>query len=206
MNRKQVPKGKLVRRLGINLFDQPKYDRLLKRKSSKPGLHAGKRGGKKGSEYSKQLIEKQKMKFAYGLSERQFRNIFERAKTMPGITGNNMLALLERRLDNVVYRAGFACTRAMARQIVGHGHIHLNGRVVNIPSTIIRPGDFIEVKPREHIQKLVREQLSRNNVKSKTTWIEVSEDQLNIKIERIPRRDEIPTIANEQMVVELYAK
>lgn len=206
MNRKQVPKGKLVRRFGVNLFDQPKYDRLLKRKPAKPGMHGTKRGGKKASEYNRQLQEKQKIKFAYGLSEKQFRNVFERAKSLPGITGDNMLALLERRLDNVIYRAGFACTRAMARQIVGHGHIHLNGRVVNIPSALVRPGDVIEVKPREHIQKVVREQLARNNVKSRTTWVEVLEDQLQVKVDHIPRREEIPTIANEQMVVELYAK
>lgn len=206
MNRKRVPKGKLVRRLGVNIFEQPKYDRLLKRKPAKPGMHGGKRGGKKPSEYNRQLQEKQKIKFAYGLSERQFRNVFERAKALPGITGDNMLALLERRLDNVVYRAGFACTRAMARQIVGHGHIHLNGRVVNIPSALVRPGDVIEVKQREYLQKLVREQLSRNSVKTRASWLDVSEDQLRIKVDHIPRRDEIPTIANEQMVVELYAK
>lgn len=206
MNRKRVPKGKLVRRLGVNIFEQPKYDRLLKRKPAKPGMHGGKRGGKKPSEYNRQLQEKQKIKFAYGLSERQFRNVFERAKALPGITGDNMLALLERRLDNVVYRAGFACTRAMARQIVGHGHIHLNGRVVNIPSALVRPGDVIEVKQREYLQKLIREQLSRNSVKARASWLDVSEDQLRIKVDHIPRRDEIPTIANEQMVVELYAK
>lgn len=206
MNRKRVPKGKLVRRLGINIFEQPKYDKLLRKKSYRPGMHGPKRRAKKQSEYARQLAEKQKLKFAYGMSERQFRNVFDRAKAMPGVTGDNMLALLERRLDNVVYRAGFAVTRAMARQFVNHGHIHLNGRVVNIPSALVRPGDVISIKPREHIQKLVREQLARTRVKSTCSWLDVSEDQLTARVDHIPRRDEIPTIANEQMVVELYAK
>ncbi len=207
MNRKQVAKGKLVRHFGVNVFDQPKYDKLLKKKATKPGMHGTKRkGGGKQSEYGKQLIEKQKLKFGYGLSERQFRTVFERAKALPGVTGDNMMALLERRLDNVIYRSGLASTRAMARQFVNHGHIHMNGRVLNIPSALVRPGDAIMVKPRENIQKFAREQLSRNGGKARFTWLEVAEDALSIKVNHIPRREEIPTIANEQMVVELYAK
>lgn len=205
MNRKNVPKGKIVRRLQVNLFEQPKYDKLLKKKPHTPGMHGPKKKRGKVSEYGKQLVEKQKLKFAYGVSEKQIRNIFEKAKTMPGITGDTMLSLLERRLDNVIFRLGMAPTRAMARQIVGHGHIHINGRVVNIPSFSVRGGDVITVKDNDRIKKLVREQLSKSS-KARPTWIELAADDLTAKVKGLPRRDEIPTIANEQMVVELYAK
>ena len=205
-NRKNVPKGKLVRRLGINIFEQPKYDKLLKKKPHAPGMHGPKKKRTKQTEYGKQLIEKQKLKFAYGVSERQIRNIFEKAKTMPGITGDSMLSLLERRLDNVVFRLGLAGSRTQARQMVGHGHFHVNGRVVNIPSYSVRGGDVVSVKERESITKLVREQYAKHSGKAKSTWITFAEDALRATVDHLPRREEIPTIANEQMVVELYAK
>lgn len=205
-NRKNVPKGKLVRRLGINIFEQPKYDKLLKKKPHAPGMHGPKKKRTKQTEYGKQLIEKQKLKFAYGVSERQIRNIFEKAKTMPGITGDSMLSLLERRLDNVVFRLGLAGSRTQARQMVGHGHFHVNGRVVNIPSYSVRGGDVLTVKERESVKKLVREQYAKHSGKAKSTWILFAEDQLRATVDHLPRREEIPTIANEQMVVELYAK
>jgi small subunit ribosomal protein S4 len=205
-NRKNVAKGKLVRKLGINLFEQPKYDKLLKKKPHAPGMHGPKKKRTKQTEYGKQLIEKQKLKFAYGVSERQIRNIFEKAKTMPGITGDSMLSLLERRLDNVVFRLGLASSRAQARQMVGHGHFHVNGRVVNIPSYSVRGGDVVAVKERESVKKLVRDQYTKNSGKAKSSWINFAEDALQATVDHIPRREEIPTIANEQMVVELYAK
>lgn len=205
-NRKNVPKGKLVRRLGINIFEQPKYDKLLKKKPHAPGMHGPKKKRTKQTEYGKQLIEKQKLKFAYGVSERQIRNIFEKAKTMPGITGDSMLSLLERRLDNVVFRLGLAGSRTQARQMVSHGHFHVNGRVVNIPSYSVRGGDVLTVKERESVKKLVREQYAKHSGKAKSTWILFAEDQLRATVDHLPRREEIPTIANEQMVVELYAK
>ena len=205
-NRKNVPKGKLVRRLGINIFDQPKYDKLLKKKPHGPGMHGPKKKRTKQTEYGKQLIEKQKLKFAYGVSEKQIRNIFEKAKTMPGITGDSMLSLLERRLDNVVFRLGLAGSRTQARQMVSHGHFHVNGRVVNIPSYSVRGGDVVSVKDRESIKKLVRDHYAKHSGKAKSTWIQFAEDALRATVDHLPRREEIPTIANEQMVVELYAK
>ncbi len=205
-NRKNVPKGKLVRKLGINLFEQPKYDKLLKKKPHAPGMHGPKKKRTKQTEYGKQLLEKQKLKFAYGVSERQIRNIFEKAKTMPGITGDSMLSLLERRLDNVIFRLGLASSRAQARQMVGHGHFNVNGRIVNIPSYSVRATDTVTVKDRESVKKLVREQYTRNSGKAKSTWIHFAEDALQATVDHLPRREEIPTIANEQMVVELYAK
>jgi len=204
--RKNVPKGKLVRHLGINIFEQPKYDKLLKKKPHAPGMHGPKKKRTKQTEYGKQLVEKQKIKFAYGVSERQIRNIFEKAKTMPGITGDSMLSLLERRLDNVVFRLGLATSRTQARQMVNHGHFHVNGRVVNIPSYSVRGGDVLTVKERESVKKLVREQYAKHSGKAKSTWIVFAEDQLRATVDHLPRREEIPTIANEQMVVELYAK
>lgn len=205
-NRKNVPKGKLVRHLGINIFEQPKYDKLLKKKPHAPGMHGPKKRRTKQTEYGKQLTEKQKLKFAYGVSERQIRNIYEKAKTMPGITGDSMMSLLEARLDNVVFRLGLASSRAMARQMVGHGHFHVNGRLVNIPSYSVRGGDVINVKERDSVKKLVRDQLTKNGGKAKCTWINFAEDSISATVDHIPRREEIPTIANEQMVVELYAK
>jgi small subunit ribosomal protein S4 len=205
MNRKNQPKGKLVRALGINIFEQPKYDRLMKKKAYGPGMHGNKRRRIKETEYGRQLKEKQKLKFAYGLSERQFRNIFDRAKRMGGVTGDNMLALLERRLDNVVYRMGIATTRAQARQLVNHGHIHMNGRKVNIPSVTVRPGDEINLREKEATKKIVREFMNQNS-KARPAWLEFSEDDIKGKIIRHPERADIPTLANEQLVVEYYAK
>jgi len=205
MNRKNVPKGKLVRRMGVNIFDQPKYDKLLKKKPHGPGMQGAKKRRGKQTEYARQLLEKQKLKFAYGLSEKQFRNTFEKAKRIPGITGENMLILLERRLDNTVFRTGLAQTRAQARQMVSHGHIHLNGRTLNIPSALVRAGDMLSLKDREAVKKLARENLSRSG-KARPNWIEFQEDNLEAKVARNPERSDIPTIANEQLVVELYAK
>ncbi|NNM68215.1 MAG: 30S ribosomal protein S4, partial [Spirochaetales bacterium] len=142
-NRKNVPKGKLVRHLGVNIFEQPKYDKLLKKKPHAPGMHGPKKRRTKQTEYGKQLTEKQKLKFSYGVSERQVRNIFEKAKTMPGVTGDSMMSLLEIRLDNVIFRLGLASSRAMARQMVNHGHFQVNGRIVNIPSYSVRGGDVV---------------------------------------------------------------
>ncbi|HUZ18187.1 MAG TPA: 30S ribosomal protein S4 [Spirochaetia bacterium] len=198
-------RGKIVRRLGVNLYGNPKYDRLLKRKSNPPGMDKGRRVRKKDSEYSRQLLEKQKLKFSYGLSERQFRNLFEKAKNMKGVTGDNMLALLERRIDNVVYRMGMATTRPQARQLVSHGHIMVNGRSVDIPSMVVKSGDSITVKERNTSTKLVRASLSHHD-RPIPGWITVSVDDVSGKIERLPVRSDIPTIANELLVIEYYAK
>lgn len=206
MNRKNIAKGKLVRRFGVNIFEQPKYDKLLKKKPNSPGMHGQSRRAKV-TEYGKQLIEKQKVKFTYGVSERQLTNIFKESRRQHGVTGDNLLALLERRIDNVVYRAGFAISRAHARQIVSHGVIMLNGRKVTIPSITLRANDMIQVKEKDSLKKLVKSNIEKTSTLRKLpTWIEVNADDLNVKITRPPSRDEIPTLANEQMIVEYYSK
>jgi small subunit ribosomal protein S4 len=198
-------RGKIVRRLGINLYGNPKYDRLLKRKSNPPGMDNSRRMRRKESEYARQLVEKQKLKFCYGLSERQFRNLFEKAKNMKGVTGDNMLSLLERRIDNVVYRLGMATTRPQARQLVSHGHILINNRRVDVPSIIVKSGDVITAKDRNSSKKLVRASLSHHD-HPMPSWLTVSEDEVSGKVERLPVRSDIPTVANEQLVIEYYAK
>ena len=206
MNRKNIAKGKMVRRFGVNIFEQPKYDKLLKRKPNPPGMHGRSRKGKV-TEYGKQLVEKQKVKFTYGVSERQLTNIFREAKRHHGVAGHNLLALLERRIDNVVYRAGFAISRAHARQIVSHGVIILNGRRVTVPSITLRANDELRVKDKDSLRKLVRSNIERTStLRNLPTWIEVNADALQVKVTRPPARDEIPTLANEQMIVEYYSK
>ncbi len=198
-------RGKIVRRLGLNLFGNPKYDRLLKKKSNPPGFDKLRKIRKKESEYGRQMAEKQKLKFCYGLSERQFHNLFDKAKNMKGVTGDNMLSLLERRLDSVVYRLGMASTRPQSRQLVSHGHILVNGKKVNIPSAIVKEADVITVRDRNASKMLVRACLSKHD-HPLPAWLSVSEDEVSGKVERLPVRSDIPTIANEQLVIEYYAK
>lgn len=205
MSKRDVAKGKLVRHFGINVFEQTKYDRLLKKKNYGPGSHGQKRRRNKVSEYGRQLLEKQKVKFAYGVSETQLRNIFNQAKRQSGVTGSNMLSLLERRLDNVVYRLGLATTRAQARQMVSHGLIHHNGRRVNIPSALTSPEDVVTVKNRDYVLKMARGNLEKTKDRS-YDWVELDSDKLEGKVKRIPARDDIPNLANEQLIVEFYAK
>ncbi len=205
MARNTKARGKIVRRLGVNIYGNSKYDKLLKKKPHGPGTEKGRRSRSKVSDYGLQLKEKQKLRYAYGLSEKQFFNTFVKAKKMSGLTGDNFMILLERRLDNVVYRLGLANTRSQARQMVSHGHIRLNGNRSNVPSMTVREGDVIEVKDTESSKKLVRECLSRNNA-PRPAWMSLSEDDLKGRIERSPYRTDIATIANEQAVVEFYSK
>ena len=205
MARNTKARGKIVRRLGVNIYGNSKYDKLLKKKPHGPGTEKGRRSRNKVSDYGLQLKEKQKLRYAYGLSEKQFFNTFVKAKKMSGLTGDNFMILLERRLDNVVYRLGLANTRSQARQLVSHGHIRLNGKRSNVPSMTVREGDVIEVKDTEASKKLVRECLSRNNA-PRPAWMSLSEDDLKGRIERSPYRTDIATIANEQAVVEFYSK
>lgn len=204
MARNTKAKGKIVRRFGVNIFGNPKYDRLLKRKPSPPGEPKKKRV--RQTEYGRQLGEKQKLKFAYGLSEKQFSNLFYKAKSMKGVTGDNMLQLLERRMDNVVYRLGMAASRSQARQLVSHGHIVLNGRKITVPSALVRPGDTVGVRDRKTTKDLVRRYLSENSARSVPPWLALSRDDMTASVTVIPSRDLIPTIADEQLVIEYYAK
>jgi small subunit ribosomal protein S4 len=205
MAKNTTPKGKIVRRFGINIFGQPKFDRLLKKKKHAPGKSAKSRVNSKISDYGKQLTEKQKFRFCYGISERQFRNIYEKAKKMRGITGNKMIELQESRLDNVVYRLGWASTRAQARQLVCHKHFLLNGISHNIPSTFLKPGDAIAVKDKKGIKELIRQNLASPAVQ-KAGWIEQDADNLKGIFKSAPGMEEAQPAGNIQMVVEFYSR
>ena len=205
MARSEKARGKIVRRLGVNIYGNVKYDRLLKKKPQGPGQERGKRSRNKVSNYGQQLIEKQKLRYAYGLSEKQFFNTFLKAKKKSGLTGDNMMILLERRLDNVVYRLGMATTRAQARQMVGHGHIRLNGERSDIPSIVVKEGDVIKVKDCDGSKKLIRENLAKSG-QPVPVWLSIAEDDLVGKVERLPYRTDISTVANEQAIVEFYSK
>lgn len=211
MARYTGPACKLCRREGTKLF--LKGTRCLtekcavERRAYAPGQHgqsAGRR--RKSSEYSKQLREKQKVKRIYGLTERQFRNLFEHAIKEPGVTGEALLVALESRLDNLVYRMGFAVSRRQARQLVRHRHIEVNGRTLDIPSYRVRLGDEVKVADasRESVQvKLALEQFGRGQPVS---WIQVDTDKALGRMTQRPTRDAIPIAAQEQLIVELYSK
>ncbi|WDE97917.1 30S ribosomal protein S4 [Lentisphaera profundi] len=198
-------KGKICRRFGVNLFGNMKYDKVLAKRPNPPGVHGANAARKKLSEYGKQLIEKQKLKITYGLREKQFRITFDRAAKLSGVTGNNLMILLEARLDNVVYRLGFAPTRSAARQLVGHGHVRINGRRCNISSYSVRPGDVVTLKDSSRSKALVQRHLDGTRGET-PEWVSLIKDELKGEIVRLPEREEIPSVADELMVVELYSK
>ena len=206
MSRFRGPKGKIVRRFGVNIYGNPKFDRLLARRQNPPGMHGGFKGRRKISEYGKQLIEKQKLKYIYGLRERQFRVTFKRALRHKGITGDNLMIMLESRLDNTVFRMGMAPTRDAARQLILHGHLKVNNRRVNIASFQITQNDTVTVKESTRSRGLVQRYVDENISAEIPEWVSVDRDNLKATVDRVPLREEIPTIANEQLVVELYSK
>tara|TARA_Y100001970_G_scaffold281199_1_gene391504 strand:+ start:2052 stop:2669 length:618 start_codon:yes stop_codon:yes gene_type:complete len=205
MAKLKTPKGKLVRKFGENIFGNPKYDRLLNRKPYSPGQHGQTRRSKL-SNYGLQLQEKQKIKFMYGLLEKQFRLNFERAEKMKGETGTNMLQLLESRLDNVVYRLGFAPSRPAARQLVSHKHFLVNKSVVNIPSYLLKPGDEIEVRQKSRKMDIVIESMRRIKGDMDLSWLGLDKAKMKGTFQMVPDRDEMKLTVNEQLVVELYSK
>ena len=198
-------KGKICRRFGVNLFGNMKYDRVLAKRPNPPGVHGANAARKKLSEFGKQLVEKQKLKITYGLREKQFRITFDRAARLPGVTGNNLMILLEARLDNVVYRLGMATTRSSARQLVGHGHVKINGRRCNISSYSVRPGDVITLKDSAKSKALVQRNLDATRSEA-PEWVNLIKEELKGEVVRLPEREEIPSVADELMVVELYSK
>ena len=165
-----------------------------------------KRAGKKMSEYGMQLREKQKAKFIYGVLEKQFRKYYEKAKTMSGITGENLLILLERRADNIVYRMGLAATRRQARQIVSHGHILVNGKKMNIPSALLKAGDVVTIKEKSRGTVLFKDMAETASALDVPAWISFDAQNLAGTIERLPNREEIDVPVEEQMIVELYSR
>ena len=204
MSRNLDPKGKIVRRLGINIFGNPKFDRLLERRPNPPG--EAKKRRPRLSEYGKQLVEKQKIRFSYGLTEKQFRIVFRNAKKVKGVTGDNMLILLERRLDNIIYRLGMAATRTQARQIVNHGHIRVNNRRVDIPSYVVKTNDIVGVKEKDSSRKLLQELIAGNIDREIPEWLTLSKVDMTGKINRLPEKPDIPIVGDEQLVVEFYSK
>ena len=211
MARYTGPVCRLCRREGTKLF--LKGTRCLtekcavERRAYAPGQHGQSTGRRrKVSEYAKQLREKQKVKRIYGLSERQFRNIFERVLKEPGVTGEALLIALESRLDNLVYRMGFAASRAQARQLVRHRHILVKGRVVDIPSYRVQPGDEVKVADASRELVLVKAALEQASRGQPVSWIQVDSDKVLGRMTERPTRDAIPIAAQEQLIVELYSK
>ena len=200
MARYTGPQVKLSRREGVALTD--KCQKYLDRRNSPPGEHG--RGRIRQSEYLVQLREKQKTRRFNGVLEKQFRNYYKKASRQPGITGENLLRLLELRLDNVVYRLGFASTRRQARQLVNHGHFQVNGKRVDIPSYSVRADDVITVKPSSNAEGVIRS--ATELVAVVAPWLQADHDALNGKVLKAPDRDDIDTPVQEQLIVELYSK
>jgi small subunit ribosomal protein S4 len=200
MARYTGPEVKLSRREGVALTD--KAQKYLDRRPYPPGEHG--RGRIRQSEYLIQLREKQKTRRFYGVLEKQFRRYYEKASRQPGITGENLLRMLEQRLDNVVYRLGFAATRRQARQLVNHGHFRVNGQKVDIPSYQVRPDDIITVKQGSNAEPIIR--AATELVASVAPWLQADYDALNGKVLKAPERSEIDTPVSEQLIVEYYSK
>ena len=202
MARYTGPKSKIARKFREPIFGP---DKVLDRKNYPPGQHgASKRRGKQ-SEYAIQLMEKQKVKYTYGVLEKQFSNLFKKASSRAGITGDNLLQLLEARLDNAVYRFGFAVTRSGARQLVSHKHITVNGEVVNIPSYQLRAGDVIAVREKSKSLESITNSIAARKI-NKYNWLDFDVNQLSGKFLTYPQRDEIPENIKENLIVELYSK
>ena len=200
MARYTGPSTKIARKFGEPIFGA---DKDFEKRNYPPGQHGLASTRKKKSEYGTQLKEKQKVKYTYGLLEKQFRNLYEKASRMKGQKGENLIILLESRLDNLVYRMGIAPTRAAARQLVSHAHITLNGVVCNIPSAHVKPGDVVAVRERSKSLEVITNSVASA---SKYSWIEFDAKSLTGKYINTPVRTEIPETINEQLIVELYSK
>ncbi len=196
------PKSKIARKFGEAIYGPDKY---LDRKNFPPGQHGLNKKRKKQSEYGIQLNEKQKAKYTYGVLEKQFANLFLKAQSHKGITGEVLLQLLESRLDNVVYRLGIAPTRAAARQLVSHKHITVNGDVVNIPSFTVKPGQVVGVREKSKSLEVVANALAGAN-HNKYPWLEWNGESKTGKFLMVPERSDIPENIKEQLIVELYSK
>jgi len=202
MARYTGPRVRISRRFGIPIFGPTKY---LERRNYGPGVH-GPKSRRKTTEYGEGLIEKQKLKYYYGLMERQFRGVYEKALRRRGVTGEQMLQILETRLDNVVFHLGFGNTRAAARQMVSHGHIAVNGRKASIPSYALKVNDIISVKNNNVSRQLATKGLEVSASRAVPDWLSLNKEELKGTVMRIPTRQEIQPIANEQTVVEFYSR
>src|SRR4051794_2912380 len=203
MARYTGPKSKISRRFGVALFGPSK---ALERKNYGPGMHGPKGSRRKQSEYAIALGEKQKLRYQYGVLEHQFRRYFTIASTRRGVTGEILLQLLETRLDNVVYRLGFANSRSAARQMVSHGHVQVNGRKVDVSSFNVKAGDTITVKDKPQSRRLAAKHIELTQITPVPDWLAANKEQFSGVVSRIPSRDEIAPIVNEQLIVELYSR
>ena len=197
------PKSKIARRFGEAIYGA---DKVLEKRNFPPGQHGLMRKRKKVSEYGTQLLEKQKAKAIYGIQEKQFRRTFEEAARVGGITGENLMRILESRLDSVIFRLGFARTRKEARQIVTHGHIMVNGRRVDVPSYRVKAGDVVSVAPKSKELLVIKSALVSNARFEVPAWLEVDIEKLQGNVLALPQRDQIDLDINEQLIVELYSK
>ena len=201
MARYTGPKTKISRKFGEPLFGE---DRTLEKKNYPPGQHGNSKRRSKKSEYAIQLMEKQKAKYTYGILEKQFKNIYDKANKGKGITGELLLQLCESRLDNVVFRMGISKPRDGARQLVSHKHITVNGSIVNIPSYTLRQGDKVSVREKSKSLKAIESSLMENS--SEYDWIKFNRERLEGEFVAIPEREQIPENIKEQLIVELYSK
>jgi small subunit ribosomal protein S4 len=200
MARYRGPKQKIARRFKEPIFGPSK---ALERKPHPPGQH-GQGRRQKESEYAIQLKEKQKAKYTYGLLEKQFKRLFEKAARKKGVTGENLLRFLEARLDNTIFRLGFARTRRQARQLVTHGHVMVNGTLLDIPSALLRAGDVVAMRPKSRNLYVVQD--SAQKTRKSFPWLEVDRNQMTGKFLDFPNREDIPENIKEQLIVELYSK
>lgn len=202
MARYTGPRTRISRRFGVPIFGPSKY---LERRNYGPGVH-GPKSRRKNTDYALGLIEKQKFRYYYGLMEKQFRGVYQKALQRRGVTGETMLQILETRLDNVVFHLGFGSTRAAARQLVGHGHVKVNGRKVNISSYALKVNDVIEVKDSNVSRQLATKSLESSTSRVVPDWLSLDKNAFKGTVMRVPTRDEIQPIANEQAVVEFYSR
>lgn len=202
MARYTGPRVRISRRLGVPIFG---YSKSLEKRNYAPGQH-GPKSRRKITDYALGLLEKQKLRYYYGLQERQFRRVYETAARRRGVTGEQMLQLLETRLDSVVYSLGLANTRPAARQMIGHGHVKVNGRKVDIPSYATKANDVIEVQGNAVSRQLATRGMELSTSRPVPDWLSVSKDSLKGTVVRMPTREDIQPIANEQAVVEFYSR
>lgn len=203
MARYRGPKTKKSRAFGQSIYG---FDKAFERRKYGPGEHGNKRRRRQKSDYALQLMEKQKAKYTYGVLERQFRNLFEKASRKGGVTGEVLFQLLESRLDNTVFRLGIAPTRRAARQYVTHKHILVNGVVTNIPSCLLKPGDVVSVRNKSQGIEPIREAVQNKSEVRKFPWLEFNAEKMEGKFLEHPNREQIPENINEQLIVELYSK
>jgi small subunit ribosomal protein S4 len=204
MARYTGPKVKISRRLGVNIFENDKGSKALNKRPYPPGEH-GRSRRRQPSEYLLQLQEKQKAKYIYGVLERQFSNLYKEASRQKGVTGENLLRMLEQRLDNIVFRAGWAATRPQARQFVNHGLVNVNGKRVDIPSYRVRKGDVVSLRDKSRQMIVIRHNIDTID-RLKPSWIEVGDSGFQVTVNDLPTREQIDVPVREQLIVELYSK